>query len=70
MLNLASFYDAIMKSNYDYSNNIYFYVVIFVIILLVGIIIIQFLNPRIVYVPMTYNHNNKNLPNNIRYKYN
>lgn len=62
MLNLASFYDAIMKTNYDYGKNIYFYVIIFVIILLAVIIIFQYLNPRTIYVPIMYhpNHNNFN----------
>jgi hypothetical protein len=55
MLNLASFYDAIMKTNYDYGKNIYLYVIIFVIILLVGIIICQVANPRVVYIPIAYN---------------
>lgn len=52
MLNLASFYDAIMKTNYDYGKNIYLYVIIFIIIVLVIIIIYQFMYPRIICVPI------------------
>lgn len=55
MLNLATFYDAIMKTNHDYGRDKYFYVVIFVIILLVGIIIYMYVKPRTVtevrYIP-------------------
>lgn len=56
MLTLASFYDAICKSNYDTTSNIYVYVMIGVIILLVVIIIYLIQNPRIVYVPVRSNN--------------
>lgn len=55
MLNLATFYDAIMKTNHDYGRDKYFYVVIFIVILLIGIIIYMYVKPRTVtevrYVP-------------------
>ena len=52
LINLTTYYDAMMKTNYDYGKNIYFYVLILVIIFLGVIIILLVLKPCIKYVPI------------------
>lgn len=55
LLNFATFHDAIMKTNHDYGRDKYFYVVIFIIILLIGVIIFMYVKPKTIteirYVP-------------------